>query len=119
MHISETFIVGMLHRKDRKKVTCNLLHWFLNSFYQLAENLVYAEFNVERRVHEAITESYQCKKMDPQYVLFPMLLIPQILAESLPVKHILFISFEIHCSGAKKMCRCPNIYGPDCKIESS
>lgn len=59
------------------------------------------------------------KKWILNMFFFLMLLIPQILTESLPVKHILFISFQIHCSGAKKMCRCPNIYGSDCKIESS
>ena len=38
----------------------------------------------------------------------------QIQAESLHIKHILFVSFQIHCGGV--LCRCPNIYGPDCTL---
>ncbi len=59
---------------------------------------------------------------------------PQIKADSLQLKHILFVSFIIHpnpkppyslfvwnplwwCIEPKmlELCRCPNIYGPDCR----
>ncbi len=43
---------------------------------------------------------------------------PQIKADSLQLKHILFVSFPLWWCIEPKMlelCRCPNIYGPDCK----
>ena len=39
---------------------------------------------------------------------------PQIKAESLHIKHILFVSFQMRW----ELCRCPNIYGPDCSVIS-
>lgn len=44
-------------------------------------------------------------------------------AESLPLKHVLFVSFHIHCGGEKsqtppplELCQRPSVYGPDCAL---